>query len=945
MFKGLVIDANNQEPLVGATIYNKCHKAMSVTDAQGIFNIQAEINDTLIVRYLGYKAKDLICQENHPIRISMYPESTILDDAIVIAYGKQKKNKINGAITFVRNEDLETSVQDVSMLLQGKAVGLQSMTESGDPSISPMMYLRGVSSVHSYSAPLYVLNGLIVDPSLMSRIPTSNIASISILKDASATALYGSRGANGVILIETKESASDRIRVGATFSYGLIYPNTLPIKLMSSKEKLEYEVMLGIKRLSRDKIDQLSKDETNWENQILRDGTSKRLELSVEGGNGNDSYRHQISYYNELGTLQNSSLENYSYTCRLRNNLGDKVQSSFYIYGNHTKIKSPTGLEKKLVKNSPVIQAYLNNPYDPPMDKNGRYLPTSLGPNAIRDLNMITYETKDYQIRLQNDLKWSILDGFYFKVLYSWNYTHRLLDQFNPPGISIYPMNPATNVQGDKKRSYSGNTRLQTSNQLHYEYINSKRNHFQLMCAFETDYRKEDGFIALAKGFVNPMLSSLSSAEEPFQTAERYWERNMLSYLSFIKYDWNNTFFMDVSFRRDGSSVFGADNPYSNFYSVGVGCDLADILFKNNVKLLKLRASCGTSGNEGISPFQTMSLFKFNQYYGDKKAGDATQLGDNKLEWEKSITKNIGIDFESKNTKWGVNVDFYRQDVTNLLLEAQLSRLYGFSSTTANSGALRNQGLELSLHSTLLRRNNWSLSVETQYSYNKNIVTKTPNGDDIITGSVVTREGEPFGSLLLVPYSGVNVSNGAPLWLKKDGRLTEVFDHSDAVVLGTGIPPHNGSLRVNLRNRHFNFSILFTSATGNKVLNNSRYFLESDGEFMIYNQDRRLLTDAWKEIGDITDIPKQVANGNNHQMSSRYVEPGDYVRLKNIRLSYFIDKDSFIRSPFHTEFSIEAANLYTWTKYKGADPEMARAVDAFRYPSNKTIFLGVSMNF
>ncbi|QZT36124.1 SusC/RagA family TonB-linked outer membrane protein [Halosquirtibacter xylanolyticus] len=941
---GAVFDGNTHEIMVGATVYNKNNNTGVVTDIQGRYKLKANIGDTIGVRFIGYREKFFLCEKSDNNKVILFPVTKILEETIVVAYGRRSKKKLNGAVTSINDNNLRTSVSNIGALLQGRVSGLQSITESGDPNAAPIMFLRGASSVHAYAGPLYVLNGLVVEASFIQKITPSNISSISILKDATATALYGSRGANGVIVIETKQAKTKGFHVGASVTYGLRYPNLLPVDLMSSKEKLQYEVLLGIKRLSEERIDELAANPTNWEKEVLRRGTSTELGVNIEGGKGKAAFRHQLSYRKDVGTLQNSSLDNFSFTSRLNHHLGDKITTSLFFYGNYLDAKNPTGIGDKLVKNSPVIQAYLNNPYDAPRDEKGNYISTSLGPNAIRDLEMINNETKTYHLRMQGNFKWDILAGFYFTGLYSWNYSHSLLDQFNPPGISMYQLDPSSSIQGDKKRSYSGNTRLQSSNQLHYKHHLSNH-HIELMGAFETDYRKEDGFIALAKGYVSPLLSSLSSAEKPFQTAERYWERNMLSYISFIKYDWNNIIFFDGSFRRDGSSVFGKNNPYSNFYSLGSGLDLSGCVFNENVDLFKIRFSYGTSGNESISPYQTMKLYKFNQYYSGKKAGAAKQVGNKALGWEKSLSKSIGFDFLSKGSKYGISLDWYEQYTDDLLLDVQLSRLYGFSTKMMNAGAVRNRGFETSFTATPWTKGFWSLTFEAQYSYNDNEVTHTPNGEDIVNNFTIIREGEALGSVYLVPYGGVNVSNGSPIWVKKDGRLTETYDQSDAVVIGTGIPPHNGSFRVRLQNENLEIAVLFTGAAGNKVVNNNRYFFESDGEFMIYNQDRRLLTEAWEIPGDMTKIPKQVANGNNHQMSTRYVESGNYIKLKNVRIAYSIGRHDFGFLPFNTTLSVEATNLYTWTNYSGIDPEMARSVDAFRYPSNQSIFFGITMNF
>jgi len=944
---GYVYEKENSIGLPGVNIVHKKTGNACTTDINGYFSIQANIGDSLQFSFIGMKSKQGVILNIKNRKFFLETENKALNEVLVIAYGKKKKSEFTGSSSTINKEVLQNnSYASIDKLLQGKASGLKAITQSGDPNEKASIMIRGIGSLAAGYAPLYILDGLAISEDQLVAINTDDIDNISVLKDASAISIYGSRASNGVILINTKQAKRGKTRVSISSMYSVAENLEDKLNLMNAEQKLRYELQLGIKNMSEEAIIEKASMQNDWKKEIFRKEISYKNAIQISSGREKTSFLLSLMQYNKQASLQNSSIKKYISRLNINHKVSDKFKIN--LKTNIARIISgqTTGMTKsKIQKNNPIVQAYLNNPYDMIKDKEGNYLPTTLGPNAIEDLNLIKNTEIHNKLLVNLGIKANVYKQLYLESNFGIDYQQKILDNYNHPGVNMYKGVREGGLKGDLTRAYTENYSISQSHVLHLPiHINNHRINTRI--GFESDINKSDNFISIGKGFASGSLTTLKAATKALSTSGNKTEMASLSYFSNMNYSYMSTFFIDLSARRDAASMFGKNNKYANFYALGLAYNINSLIKNKDIDFLKIRYSIGTTGNSNISAYAARSLYSFSNTYNNKSASIQYQLANDNLSWEKSLSSNIGIDLSILNNKINISADIYKRTTSDLIFDYQLSRTTGFSNIQSNTGEMENKGIELSIKSKNIDTKNFTWSSILNVSYNKNEITKLQNHKDVKLGFTILREGEAIGTLYQVQYAGVNPATGNPMWYNNEGIPSEEYNIEYAQAMKPGIPPLEGGLYNSIKYKNLIFSFNISFAYGNEILNNAKYFTNSDGEFSQYNQNKDLLYKQWKNIGDITEVPRQIQGAVNNQMSSKYVEDGSYIKLKNLEVSYNLPKKIINKIACSSaNIFIQANNVYTLSSYTGSDPELAITIDRFRQPSARSINMGAKINF
>lgn len=947
LVRGKIYDHENHESLAGVTIQNLDSQDASISNSKGEFEIKAQINDKLKFSFIG---KESLIYEIHDMEILelfLTNSNIAIDEVVVIGYGKTKKSQFTGSSIKLEKERFENSnFSSLDKMLQAEATGLSAIHQSGDPTEQATVFIRGFGSISADISPLYILDGLPISADQVASLNPYDVENVSVLKDASAISIYGSRGANGVIIFTSKKSRSQKfqMRFSAQYNFSDVVEDKL--NMMNAEEKLKYEKVLGLNNLSDEAILQKAKSGIDWKEEIFRRGITKSTSIEFGQNLGNTNYMTSFSFHDQKGIVLNSHLKKYTGRLGLNHKINERIKFSLNTNIAHRNSGHADGItSKKILTNSPIVQAYLNNPYDKVRNDDGSFAQTTLGPNAIEDLSVSDNINKQNNLNLQLGMEIKILENLKWNSKLGLEYRQNILDKYNDPSSSLYKSKSDKDLKGALSRGYNEQYNLTQSQTLNSRVLDFKENYLGVILGFESSKYASDDFFVVGNGFGNGSLRTLKAASKANSANGDKTEITNLSYFTRLNYKYKTQLFLDFTLRRDGSSVFGKDKQYGNFYSVGAAYNFKHLIPTNQISYLKLRSSVGTSGNSAIPAYSSLPIFTYAESYNDIPAASQSQLGNEELTWEKSLSYNLGIDLSVFESQFTFTLDIYKRITTDLLINYPLSRTNGFSSIYRNAGEMSNKGVEFSIAYKTKPESMIQWSSKFNFSYNINKIEKLPRGKDIVQTFSIFREGEALGSLYAVEYAGVNPANGNPMWYNNEGVPTEQFNIAYAKVQKPGIPPATGGFFNTISYKGVALTMDWTFAYGNEIFNNAKYFTNSDGEFSSYNQNRDLLYDRWQKPGDITAVPKQIKGGINNQYSTKYIEDGSYLKFKTLELAYTLPTNWVSKiNCSKLKFFVKGTNLLTITEYTGFDPELATTIDAFRYPTTKTYSIGVNIN-
>ncbi|OYX23235.1 MAG: SusC/RagA family TonB-linked outer membrane protein, partial [Flavobacteriales bacterium 32-35-8] len=916
---GTVSDASGL-PLPGATVIIQGTTSGTSTDFDGKYSIKANQGATLVYSFVGYVTKQVVVGASNTINLELEEDSGALEEIVIVAFGEKTRDQLTSAVSVVTSEDLAklSPTTSIDNMLQGVASGVQVVGGNGKPGQTAFVRVRGIGSINASSAPLYVIDG-VVAPDLNSVNP-NDVESMSILKDAATASLYGSRAANGVVLIKTKtgrKNADAVIQVSSRFGFGQRIEDNFD--MMNASQKIQYErelTALGISNAAalpgatittEEGYNRLLGRDTDWLDVLLKKSVIQSNTLSFTGGS------QDISYFFSMGHDRNTGIiKDISGFERLNSRLNLTYQAKPWLeIGINASISATESDEPRDRNNvqNPFRAMYDYNPYETKflLDNNNNLVLDENG-DPIYNLTTNGLSISEALITVPELEKRTILiGGMYAKANLTDHFTNTFKigaantayrrEFFVQPGSILDGYVGDADNPGSKTDNGSNDLDYTVTNLLSYNNTFGGKHEVTLTGLFEFNKNTLRNYSLESIGFSNPDLSVQAVASLPTAASTNLFTNTLLSYGGFLDYSYDSKYIATASIRRDASSVFGSENQYGVFWSASAAWNISKENFFNDniINDLKLRASAGTSGNRnGIASYASLPTLGFGSLNGLITA-IPTDNGNPNLGFEKNFIYDIGIEFSALNRRLRGVVDYYTRTTSDLLLNAPLPALGGEpdGSIFSNIGEMVNKGIEIELSGDIIKKEDFLFTIGGNISFVDNEVTKlvpsaaNPNGDNIIRGDNIITIGEEINTFYVPRWAGINPANGEPLFYGSDGNITNVYDSNANVVLSGKSPlaDFDGGVNFYLNYKGFDLTADFYYKVGNYILNYMESNMLSDGVLVNANQ-RVDAFNYWKQPGDINVLPNPIYGNEAQQGSDRWLQKGDYVRLRNLTLGY-----------------------------------------------------------
>ncbi len=981
---GQVTTANEGESIPGVNIFIKGTTQGTITDMDGQYTLEVPDQESVLVfSYIGYITQELNTAGLSSLNVSLEEDATELNEVIVTGYSYQKKKDIIGAIASIDAEDIQgIALTGMDQALQGKAAGVQVTQSSGTPGGGITVRVRGSTSISASNRPLFIIDGVPVEDgalglrdfggqndNALSTINPNDIESFQVLKDASAKAIYGSRAANGVVLITTKRGSANQTSFDMDIQRGII-DITNKVELLNSEQLLELqrEALVNAGRdpdesgLIAGVTDQVN---TDWLDEIFRQGIMEQYQLSAKGGSEATRYYTSLSYRREEGVQLNNQFERFAVTINV-----DQKASEQLTFGNNLMIARTVNdrIKGDNFLDGVYSGAVKSLPYFYPYDEFGRIIgPGSPDYAAFPNFNPVgqavlpRFQSTALKILGGIFADYQFTDDLKFRTKFSIDYNNVAEDQFEPSSTAIGGFLSAVGGQGYGVYSTGIYATFVNTNVLSYTRRINNMHNFNALVGAEFLQRTSRSSNVQGRLFPSDDFTYITSAGIVDAGSSFFIQNGLNSYFTELKYDYREKLFVTFTGRYDGSSRFGENNQFGFFPSFSAGWRLANEPFIQQLGVfddLKLRSSYGFTGNERIGDFQYLGTFGATTYNGASGTGPSN-LENPDLKWERTREFNVGLDMSYFAGRLQASVDYYDNLTDNLLFNEPIPFTTGFGSLQGNIGNISNKGIELAITSINLDGEvKWSTSFNI--ARNVNEVISLADTLPIFRGysasgagsTNIVKVGEPLGTFWGLEFLGVDPATGDALYFDTDGNGEITAD--DAKIIGNAQPDFFGGITNNVSWRNFDLSLFFQFSYGNDMLNFSNTSLLNAGEDLNYNQVIKAL-DRWQQPGDFTDVPRYEAdNTRNNWHSSRFIEDASFLRLKNLSIGYNIP-DRYL-----SKFKLQGArvyasgtNLWTLTGYSGGDPEVstldgsttAQGIDFFTLPQVRTIMVGLNVRF
>ena len=966
---GNVTSAEDGTPLPGVSVVVQGTTIGTVTDFNGDYSLSAPADaGTLVFSFIGMMTKEVPINNRTTIDVELESDVVGLEEVLVVAYGVTTREGKTGSVTQVETQNLaETPVVSIDKALSGKVPGLMVSTSGGQPGSNSSIRIRGTSSINAGNEPLYVIDGIPVmtgDQTFASTtsnalyaLNPSDIESITVLKDAAAASVYGSRAANGVILVTTKTGKSGEAVINFRASGGFSQlANDNNFRPMNSEEAWTY-LRAGIINDGRDPDNPeaygntylprslLAREQTNWFKEGLRTGLNQKYEFTVRGGTKNLSNYVSAAYEDIEGIVIGNNYNKLNFRANSNLTINEKVNAGTRIaFSNMENQDVSTG---GLAFLNPFFGTLNILPWTPFKNEDGSYntdIPENNNTNPIYSAQV--NEATDKQFRFQGTgfLEFKPIEQITIKTNNSYELTNGRSRQFGTQNTGW--------VSDAVYTTKSDFALITSSNTVSYRDIIAEKNSLNIIAGQEVQYYRSS-YLQGESPNINldiPYPTTSTQADDIVGYSETEW--SMLSFFGILDYSFDSKYYLQASIRTDGSSRFGRETRFGTFWSVGASWNMHNESFiSDNISALdlaKLRLSYGVNGNNNIGNYLQYGVYGTREY--NAASGLAPdQLSNPFLTWELNKTYDIGLDL----VLWGrLNVvfDYYDRTTEDMLLNDQLSRTTGFASITRNVGSLKNTGQELSLSGDAVRSNDLNITLGVNFSHNKSEILDLA-GEEEIGSYRVYKVGSSLYTFKLHDYAGVNPVNGEALWRDEDGRLTNNYSKSRQIYGGSPEPTYHGGgfLEATWKGFSLNASFDYKADLQIDVMNEGRY-LRSDGYNGIANHANTSL-DYWQNPGDITETPKPVfgnASESNAFTSTRWLEDGSYTRIKEVTIAYNLPKTLLIRTGAIDNFRIYLSgyNLYTFHSLNTFDPERGTDGHAYGiYPTPRRVVAGIEVTF
>lgn len=955
LVRGHIISAEDNEPMIGVSVLEKGTTNGVITDINGNYSITVTKSPAILqFSYVGMQTVERNVTVSTRIDLKLESNAQQMDEVVVVAYGVRKKGTIAGSVSTVKAEKMENvPAASFDQALQGQAPGLMVMAVSGEPSVAASFQIRGVNSLSSGTSPLFILDGVPVSSADFNTLNPSDIESVSVLKDASSTSIYGARAANGVVVITTRRGlALDKAKVTFRTQLGISQLAQEKWTQMNTAERILFEKEVGLDK-GKD-YNLLRKTDINWMDAVFNDrAVLQNYEVSVNRATDRLNYYVSGNFFDQDGIALGSGFRRYN----MRANAD--VKASNWLKVGTTSTVSYEEIEQaqsgEYTTVTPISASHFMMPYWNPYREDGSIASSGDGSwtgttqNPIEWMNSNPVKYKKYKLLSTLYAEVNPFKGFVIRSQFAADYSH--MTAF----MQSFPSYPANNNSGRAGRSSTDRLGLTITNTANYQFSLKDKHSFNFLLGQEGVDANAEGFSLTMRGQNNDLLTNVSNG-----TLAASWSDTAdgtvysYSYLSFFgrgEYNYEGRYYADFSLRTDASSRFGRDNRWGTFWSVGLMWDIQKENFMKKydwLTMLQVAFSTGTSGNSEIGYYASQSLVKGGMDYMGETGLYPSQNGNPDLSWEQTWSTNLALHLGFWN-RVNMDVELYNKKTTNMLMSVPQSySVNGSGSYWDNIGAMVNRGAEISINGDVIRAKDFTWNVSANVSYNKNKITDLYHGVDEYEVSSTNLKyvvGRSATGFYINCFAGVNPANGDALWYTKDGEITTEFKDSDKVMTGKSfIAPWQGGLGTALTWKGISLVAQFSWVAGRWVFNNDRYLDEGNGLFEAYNQSKRLLYDRWKKPGDMTDIPRY---GVTPQMDSRFLEDASFIRLKNLMVSYSFPRTMLKKTNFLTNLRVYAQgqNLLTFTKFSGLDPEGVNNMYQAQYPSTRQFTFGLEVSF
>ena len=954
---GVVTSAEDGLPLIGSVVMSSTGGGVS-TSEDGSYTITVPAGTLLSFHAISYQTVEYVVPSGSSavkFDVSMESDSQLLEETVVVAYGVRKKGTITGSVSSVKSEKIEsTPTAAFDQALQGQVPGLTVLSSTGEPSASATMLIRGTNSINSGVAPLYILDGAAISSSEFNSITPSDIESISVLKDASSTSIYGARASNGVIVITTKRGRmADKPTITFRAQLGFSDIAHGQWNLMNTAERIQYEKEIGIDE-GKDYA-ALSQIDVDWLDVVYNDAAMlQNYELSVSGATEKTNYYISGAYYDQDGIALGSYFNRYS----IRANVEQRA-AKWLTIGTNTMLNYQ-GFEQSEEGtpnlSTPISAAQFMLPYWNPYNDDGsiaitndsnpakRWKGDGVNPVEWLENNPRTY--KRYKVFSSIFAEAKPIEGLSIRSQFTVDYTHTT-------GYSrSFPDFAPNQEQGSASRMSTDGLTLSVTNTIGYTFDIDGIHSFNFLVGQEgINYHYED-FTILAEGQNNHYLTNISNGSRVSSWSDTTDnDYGFLSFFARAEYNYANKYYLELSGRADASSRFGRSGRWAGFGSVGLMWNMLNEDFmapaRDWLTFAQISLSSGTAGNSEIPNYEHLALVGGSGDYMGTPGLEPISQGNENLHWESTWTTNLGFHFAFWN-RLNVDLELYNKYTYNMLMLVPKSYSdNGFGSNWDNVGAMVNRGAELNLTGTALQIGDFSWMLNANVSYNRNRITALYGGVDeyeLSNSSLKYVVGHDAGEFFINRFAGVNPANGDALWYTKDGEITNELRDEDRVMTGKSFnAPWTGGFGTTFSWKGLSLSAQFSWVADRWMINNDRYYQESNGRFQTYNQSVKLL-DRWKQPGDITDTPR---HGEYMEFDDRLLEDASFLRLKNLMLSYQVPAAAIRKSGFIEGLRVyfQAQNLFTFTKFSGLDPEGVSNIYVAQYPMSRQFTFGFDLTF
>ncbi|WP_420321285.1 SusC/RagA family TonB-linked outer membrane protein [Flagellimonas sp.] len=980
---GTVKSANDNAPLPGVSIVLEGSRTGTTSDFDGNFSIQLPTkNGALLFSYIGFLDQRIVINDQTALEVLLEEDIAKLDEVVVVGYGTQKKSDIVGAVTSVKVDELQdVPIARTDQALQGRVAGLQITNNDASANGSVTIRIRGISSINGGSNPLVIIDG--VQGATLGDVHPNDIKSIEVLKDASATAIYGSRGASGVILITTKKGRNQKPTITIN-SYTTVHQLLKKFDFLNAHQ---YATQVNTNRQSRGLPTVFSDTElqsfatdggTDWQNEIYRSGFSHNQHINVSGGTENMNYSVSGDYLENNGIIINSSFRRYSMRSNIAANLGEKIKVGLNAFLNFSK-DNPIVLNSRDSQGSPVYAALLFAPSRPIFEADGSYSQPGGGHGPVTEYNPVALANEPIRDNYSNSMilnptfEYEFLKGLKANI----NVSYQLFDREN--GFYINERITNGNEMDRQASIYNSKwSNFQSTNILTYENEFNGKHNLKLTGVYEQQTQKFNENWAGARGFLTNAVTynNLGLGETPSKPSSFRNESSLESFMGRLNYAFAEKYSITLTGRSDAASVFSKNNKRAFFASAGLAWTISNENFlkdSETINNLKLRGSYGEVGNAAIRPYQSLSRldtgsdFSFSGSNLNTGITLSTQADNPDLKWETTESYNIGLDLSMFNYRLNLTADYYNKTTSDLLLERALFQASGFQTQLVNAGKVENKGIEIALSVVPVQSEHFKWDSDITFARNENTVLALNSGETELrlggaglpghSDAVWLEVGQPIGLIRGLEFDGLwgtdeailaevyGVTPGSEKYV--DQNNDGVYSIADATNIGNAQPDFTYSWNNTFTYKNLSLNVFAIGVQGNNIYNIGRSLIEGGDGLSVANLN------VWTPENQNTTIPAHNAEGG-FRNSSRWIEDGSYFRIKNITLGYTFPSD-FINKLGISSCRVYATgtNLLTITDYSGYDPESNNSegsdtfagIDLASYPSQKQYTLGIDVKF